>query len=44
MDETIFKAYDIRGIYPEQIDEDLMYKIGQAYNFVRNFRGLKNKE
>lgn len=27
----IFKAYDIRGIYPEEINEDLIYKIGQAY-------------
>ncbi len=31
MDQTIFKAYDIRGIYPTQINEDLVYKIGQAY-------------
>lgn len=31
MNESIFKAYDIRGIYPEDLDEDLMYKIGQAY-------------
>ena len=22
MDPTIFKAYDIRGIYPDQLDED----------------------
>lgn len=28
---SIFKAYDIRGIYPQDIDEDLAYKIGQAY-------------
>ena len=31
MDDSIFKAYDIRGTYPEQINEDLFYKIGQAY-------------
>lgn len=31
IDPTIFKAYDIRGIYPTQLDEDLAYKIGQAY-------------
>ncbi len=31
VDSKIFKAYDIRGVYPEQIDEDLAYKIGQAY-------------
>jgi phosphomannomutase len=31
IDQTIFKAYDIRGIYPAQIDEEVAYKIGQAY-------------
>lgn len=31
MDTSIFKAYDIRGIYPEQINADLVYKIAQAY-------------
>ncbi len=28
IDETIFKAYDIRGIYPEQLEEDSAYAIG----------------
>lgn len=28
---SIFKAYDIRGIYPHAIDEDIVYKIGRAY-------------
>jgi phosphomannomutase len=27
----IFKAYDIRGVYKENIDEDIVYKIGRAY-------------
>jgi phosphomannomutase len=27
----IFKAYDIRGIYPEQIDGDIAYRVGQAF-------------
>lgn len=31
IDESIFKAYDIRGIYSSQLDEDLAYKIGRAY-------------
>jgi phosphomannomutase len=31
MDETIFKAYDVRGIYPEQMDEALAYRIGRAF-------------
>ena len=28
---TIFKAYDIRGIYPDQLDEETIYRIGKAY-------------
>lgn len=31
VDPSIFKAYDIRGIYPENINEDIAYKIGQGY-------------
>ena len=30
MDPTIFKAYDIRGVYPDQLDEDAAWKIGNA--------------
>jgi phosphomannomutase len=30
MDPAIFKAYDIRGIYPDQIDEEDAWKIGCA--------------
>lgn len=28
---SCFKAYDIRGKVPEELDKDLAYKIGQAY-------------
>ena len=28
---NIFKAYDVRGIYPDNINEDIVYKIGRAY-------------
>src|SRR5918998_2593763 len=31
IDESIFKAYDIRGTYPEQLDEDLARDIGRAF-------------
>lgn len=31
MNENIFKAYDIRGLYPEELNEELAYKIAQAY-------------
>jgi len=27
----IFKAYDVRGIYSSELDEDLAYKIGRAF-------------
>ena len=27
----IFKAYDIRGKYPEQIDKNIAYTIGKSY-------------
>ena len=30
----IFKAYDVRGIYPDQLDEDMAYKIGLAFQHV----------
>ncbi len=32
MNPAIFKAYDIRGIYPEDIDEKAVYAIAQAYS------------
>jgi phosphomannomutase len=32
MDLSIFKAYDIRGIYPDQLDENLAYRLGRAYS------------
>lgn len=31
MDLTCFKAYDIRGRVPDELNEDLAYRIGRAY-------------
>jgi phosphomannomutase len=31
MDPSIFKAYDVRGLYPEQMNEELAYRIGRAF-------------
>ena len=31
LDESIFKAYDIRGIYSENLDEDVAEDIGRAF-------------
>ncbi len=30
IDESIFKAYDIRGVYPTQLDEGVAYHVGGA--------------
>jgi len=38
MDPSIFKAYDIRGIYPDQINEEDAWKIG--YSAARFLRSL----
>ncbi len=31
LDPAVFKAYDVRGLYPSQLDEDGAYRIGRAY-------------
>ncbi len=31
IDPKIFKAYDIRGIYPDQLNEEVAYWIGRAF-------------
>src|ERR671914_1248435 len=31
IDESIFKAYDIRGVYPENLDESVARDIGRAF-------------
>ncbi|MEK7275133.1 MAG: phosphomannomutase/phosphoglucomutase [Candidatus Desantisbacteria bacterium] len=36
INSSIFKAYDIRGIYPEQLNEDVICQIGKAFvEFVK---------
>ena len=31
VDPTIFKAYDVRGIYPQEVNEDVARAIGRAF-------------
>jgi phosphomannomutase len=31
LDPKVFKAYDVRGIYPDELDEEGAYAIGRAY-------------
>ncbi|MGA1980331.1 MAG: phosphomannomutase/phosphoglucomutase [Sedimentisphaerales bacterium] len=50
MDPTIFKAYDIRGVYPDQLNEEDAWKIGYASaQFLRSMlsgyeRGQANSQ
>jgi phosphomannomutase len=40
IDTSIFKAYDVRGIYPDQMDEQVAYRIGRG--FARVISELEN--
>src|ERR687895_487481 len=31
VDPSIFKAYDVRGLYPDQMDERVAYRLGRAF-------------
>ncbi len=31
LDPKVFKAYDVRGVHPTEIDEDGAYRVGRAY-------------
>ena len=31
MNWDVFRAYDIRGIYPDEIDEEAYYRIAKGY-------------
>ena len=45
MNKEIFKAYDVRGIYPDEINENDIYKIAKAYcEFVKPKTVVHNKK
>ena len=31
LDPSVFKAYDVRGLYPSELDEDGAYRVARAY-------------
>ena len=40
VDAGIFKAYDVRGLYGEQIDADVAYRVGRAFaQVIAGFEG-----
>ena len=38
---SIFKAYDIRGIYGQDLNEDIFYRIARAYAQFCGFPGKR---
>ena len=45
MNPKIFRAYDIRGIYPGDLNEESAYKIGSAFAiFIKKVSGKQNPE
>ena len=42
VDPGIFKAYDVRGLYPDQMNEDVAYRLGRA--FARVLAQLEDKQ
>ena len=37
---SVFKAYDVRGVYPEELDADLAHRIGGAFVELTGARSL----
>ena len=31
LDPSVFKAYDVRGVYPTELDEEGAYRIARGY-------------
>lgn len=43
IDPSIFKSYDIRGIYPDQINKDVAYNFGRAYGIFLKEENKKDQ-
>ncbi len=42
VNSSIFKAYDIRGVYPSNLDERVVFRIGQVFaNYIAKAEGQK---
>ena len=40
----IFKAYDVRGLYPEQLNEDIARRVGQSFQFLIDPKGKRGNK
>jgi len=43
MENSIFKAYDIRGEYPDELNEAVAFKVGQAFTVFLKRKTNKDK-
>ena len=43
VDKNIFREYDIRGVYPKQINEEIAYLVGRSYGSYIREKLNKNK-
>ncbi|MDP2638943.1 MAG: phosphomannomutase/phosphoglucomutase [Candidatus Azambacteria bacterium] len=41
LNQSIFRAYDIRGIYPEELNEKMAYKIGRSFVVYLKEKGIE---
>ena len=41
IDESIFKAYDIRGLYPDALNEEVARQVGRAYVYYLGLPGSR---
>ena len=42
---TIFKAYDVRGVYPDELNEDVARRVGAAFaRFVESDRAVVGRD
>ena len=47
MNFDCFRAYDIRGVYPTDLDEEAYYRIAKAYTLLfhpKTMRALRGKD
>ena len=43
VDKNIFREYDIRGVYPINLTEDVAYTVGKAFgSYIQKLQKKKN--
>ena len=43
MNKNIFREYDIRGVYPSEINEEVAYTVGRSYgSYLQEFYKIED--